>query len=228
VLDGIIYASLIGFGFAMTEDIFYFGNVQGDLSAWSTIVLGRTLAFGFSHAMFTSFTGVGFGLASYLRSRLGRVVVVLLGLLAAITTHLFHNFFLSAGDFCLVSFLLDWMGVGVIFVIILLAWWRERSWIKEHLADEVAAGVLTSSQLQDIVAWHRRLLRTWRALGDGGWRRARLWRKFAQAATELAFKKRQLATVGEEEKLEAAIVSARADVVRLGKELGGKPFTVEG
>jgi hypothetical protein len=105
---------------------------------------------------------------------------------------------------------------------VLLAWRREKKWIETHLASEVASGVLTSSQYQDVLSWRKRLQRVWRALGRGGWRRARLQRRLAQAATELAFKKhrRHAGETGEE--LDKAIASARVEVLHLREELGDK------
>jgi lysylphosphatidylglycerol synthetase-like protein (DUF2156 family) len=172
--------------------------------------------------MFTAFTGVGFGMARYLPSRLGQGVVVITGFLIAIAAHSIHNFLLAAGGLCFLSLVFDWSGVVVILVAVVLSWRREKEWIETHLASEVASGVLTSTQYQGVISWRKRMRRVWRALGSGGWQRARLRRRFAQAATELAFKKhrRHAGETGEE--LEMAIASARAEVVRLRRELGDR------
>jgi len=110
VLDGIIYGSIIGFGFAMTENVFYFVTAWqgGGLTEWGTVVLARAFAFGLSHALFTSCTGIGFGLARYQNPGPKRALVVLLGLAMGIVVHLLHNLFVSAGGLCLLSFVLDW------------------------------------------------------------------------------------------------------------------------
>ena len=193
VLDGIVYGSLVGFGFAMSENVLYFMSNRGSLSEWATVVFGRAIAFGFNHAMFTSFTGVGFGLARGISSRRRRYLTIGLGLLAAMTAHFMHNFLLSTGDVCLPSLLIDWAGVAVIFVIVILSWWRQRRWIKEELASEVETGVLSKQQFEDIRSRRKRLKRTWKAMGASGIRLARLWRQLTDQAVELAFQKHRAA-----------------------------------
>jgi RsiW-degrading membrane proteinase PrsW (M82 family) len=200
VLDGIVYGSIVGFGFAMTENVFYFWSAQAgnDLGHWVVVVLGRAIAFGFNHAMFTSFTGIGFGLARYRKSRLARWPVVLAGLGLATLAHALHNLF-AATNLCLASLLVDWSGVLVVLAIMLLAWQRERAWIRAHLADEVQAGLLSLQEFGIIASRGRRYRETLRALtGSHGMRQARLWSALVDTATELAFKKHQLSVMGEE------------------------------
>lgn len=221
VLDGIIYGSLVGFGFAMTENLFYFWGAGGDdLVAWSMLVLGRTVVFGFNHAMFTSFTGIGFGLARYAKSPLMRWGSILVGLVAAITVHSFHNLFLSLEDLCLISLASDWLGVLLVLVIIVLTWRREQSWIKTQLAGEVSSGVLSPSQFRAITSRWERFRHTWHLLGASGLSQARLWRKLASTATELAFKKHQRAVMGNERGNDATIVSLRTKLLCIRQRLG--------
>ena len=222
VLDGIIYGSLIGFGFAMTENVLYFWESQreGNLLTWGSIILGRTLAFGLNHAMFTSLAGVGFGLARYARSARSRGTLILMGLFAATAAHFLHNSFLSIGDLCVVSFIADWLGVSVILVTVLLAWRRERKWIETYLAEEVALGTLTFAQFAAVTSRRERVRSTWLSLGSSGLAQARLWRSLLSTATELAFKKHQQATVGEEKGNKAAIASLRARILGIRERLG--------
>ncbi|HEX6293178.1 MAG TPA: PrsW family intramembrane metalloprotease, partial [Herpetosiphonaceae bacterium] len=59
VLDGIIYGALVGFGFAMSENILYFMAYSEELvGVW----LLRSVIFGFNHAFFTSIVGIALGL----------------------------------------------------------------------------------------------------------------------------------------------------------------------
>jgi RsiW-degrading membrane proteinase PrsW (M82 family) len=221
VLDGIVYGSIIGFGFAMIENIFYFWGAQqeGGLIAWGVVVLGRALAFGFNHALFTSLTGIGFGLARYARSCTKRWGLVLLGLLASIIAHSVHNSLTTSG-LCLISLVLNWSGLLVILLIVFLTWRRERGWITTHLADEVSLGVLTQAQFEAIASRQQRFKVEWRALGSSGLHKARLWRKLAAAATGLAFKKHQLSLMGNEKRNEAIIGELRHRVAHLGQLLG--------
>ena len=222
VLDGIIYGSIIGFGFAMTENVFYlFGAWQEKgFGGWSIVVLIRAIAFGFSHATFTSFTGIGVGLARYEKSALRRWLLILGGLSAATVAHSLHNFFLSVPNLCLLTIFVDWAGVSVVFVVILLAWRRERAWIETHLAEEVSLGVLSQLQFQVIASRRKRLKRQWQLLGVSGLSQLRQWRKLVSAATELAFKKHQLDKMGDERRNVAAVEALRARIVRLRQGLG--------
>ena len=222
VLDGIIYGSIIGFGFAMTENILYFVDAvgDGDLGGWSLIVLGRSIAFGFNHAMFTSFTGIGLALALYQPQRGRRWLLGVLGLLAAILAHLLHNLFLSLGDFCLISFFLDWLGVSVILVITFFAWRRERSWLEAFLPDEVDSGVLSPLLLEMASSRQQHWRRTWGLLALSGWRDARRWLRLIEAVTELAFKKRQQQRLGQDSKRQEIIERLRQRIIALRIELG--------
>src|SRR3712207_2897974 len=67
VMDGIVYGSAVGFGFAIAEDILY-GLQYGS----ETFVMRRIFG-GFAHAAFTSLTGIGIGLIPFVRSEERRV-----------------------------------------------------------------------------------------------------------------------------------------------------------
>jgi len=221
VLDGIIYGSIIGFGFAMTENIFYFVGAwqHGGMSQWGTVVLFRTLAFGFNHALFTSCTGIGFGLARFQRSRLEGAVVVLMGLGMGIALHLLHNFFVSVEGFCLLGFILDWSGVLILFAVVALAWSKERTIIRTQLSEEIASGLLTAAQLETIVSHRERLRRQWQLLGVSGLQQARIYRKIVETATDLAFRKDQQARMGDERGNAALIAGLRAKLANLKAQL---------
>ncbi len=220
-LDGIVYGSLVGFGFAMTENALYFwaAQAQGDLSHWAAVVAGRGLAFGLNHALFTSFTGIGLGVMRYWKHPTAKAAAALLGLGAAILSHTLHNAF-AASDLCLVSLVLDWAGVLVVLGIILLAWQREQAWMRTHLAEEVERGLLTQDELDLVTSRGRRYRELVRALGRGGnLKRARLWQDFANTAAELAFKKHQLAVMGEERNNSAYIAHLRERLQALRAKL---------
>jgi len=221
VLDGIIYGSIVGFGFAMTENVFYFFGAwqNGGFADWSIVVFIRAIAFGLSHAAFTSLTGIGIGLARYEGSGLRRWFLILAGLSAATLMHLLHNLFLSVPNLCLLSILVDWAGLFVVFVIILLMWRRERIWIETYLADEVSSGVLSQLQFQAVLSRRRRLKRQWQLLGISGLGELRQWHKLVNAATELAFKKHQLAKMGDEKRNLATIDALRARIMRINQNL---------
>ena len=65
-LDGIIYGAMVGMGFAMVENVYYFvANVQRwrGIEAWGVNIILRAIVFGLNHALFSSFAGLGIAIA---------------------------------------------------------------------------------------------------------------------------------------------------------------------
>ena len=87
--DGIIYAAMVGLGFAMIENVGYYISALARPAIGGVPLLGATFVFRgiltpFAHPMFTSMTGMGLAYAATHR-RGGWAVA--LGLLAAMTLH---------------------------------------------------------------------------------------------------------------------------------------------
>ncbi|MDQ7028480.1 MAG: PrsW family intramembrane metalloprotease [Ardenticatenia bacterium] len=74
IMDGLLYGALVGFGFAMTENIFYFLSalVEEGVGSFLFLVFLRAIVFGLNHALFSSAFGFGLGLARYARTDLVR------------------------------------------------------------------------------------------------------------------------------------------------------------
>ncbi|GAB3601211.1 PrsW family intramembrane metalloprotease [Microbacterium tumbae] len=98
VLDGIVYAGLVGVGFSFTENSLYLGRPlievlgSGASDAAAISVLGvtifmRVLMMPFFHSLMVALTGIGAGIAARSRGRGARLLPVALGLLAAIVLH---------------------------------------------------------------------------------------------------------------------------------------------
>lgn len=197
VLDGIIYGATVGFGFAMTENVFYFMDSlqQGGLESMTTLVVLRGVVFGLNHALFTSVFGASLGYARMSRRGLLRWIAPLLGLLGAMLLHGIHNLFASLSDtLCFglfISVASDWGGVLVILVVILLAARQEKQWIATYLKPEVNTGLITQQDYDMISSYRNRQAALWRArlrLDRGEVRRVS---RLTQLATELAFKVQQ-------------------------------------
>src|SRR4051795_7961323 len=92
VLDGIVYAGMLGVGFAFTENILYLASAYdgsggvgpGGVHAVTGTFVLRCLASPFAHPLFTAFTGVGVGIAVGARSGAVRLIAPLLGYAGAV------------------------------------------------------------------------------------------------------------------------------------------------
>ncbi len=224
LMDGLLYGAMVGFGFAMTENLFYFlgALAEGGVGTLLTVVFLRAVVFGLNHALFSSAFGLGLGVARYARSSLVRWGAPVLGLLAGIGLHMIHNAFVSTGSvLCLVSFLSDWTGVAFWLLLVWVAGRQEARWIREELVEEVADGLLTPQQARAAGRYRDRVAVRWAALREQGFGYAsKLGRLYALAA-ELAFKKRQLKINQGDENTPREIARLRQRIRQLQQELAG-------
>lgn len=221
LLDGIVYGALVGFGFGMTEDVFYFlgGFLEGGAANWLLVVFLRTVIFGLNHGLFTSITGIGFGYASIATSAWKRWLAPPVALGGAIVLHAVHNASTSlASELCwpvLISLMNDWGGVLIILVIVFLSWDRERSWIVQELGDEMRAGTVSKAEYEIVASYRRRIATQWRALSSHGVQRARGVRRLHQLATELAFRKHRLHGERDTRRSEEEVAMLRGEIKAL-------------
>ncbi len=218
ILDGVIYGSLVGFGFAAAENINYIfqGFQGGGFEGLAFLVFIRAILIAFLHATLTAFTGIGFAIARLNKGVL-RFVGPAFGFTTAIFLHGFHNLLASLGSdlLCLFGSLFDWTGFLGMFVFIVYLVWREGKIMREHLEDEVKRGHITRAQFDTAVSVFGQMAARWGALAGGRWRNAT---RFYDLLGDLAFKKHQLARLGpaEERQAEATIEKLRGQIAALG------------
>src|SRR5256714_9882951 len=98
IVDGIVYAGMVGLGFAMTENILYYGRaVQGGAGVLTFVLILRGMAAPFSHPLFTSMTGIGLGWSRQSNNGFVKVVMPFLGFMLAILMHATWN---GSAGFC--------------------------------------------------------------------------------------------------------------------------------
>lgn len=98
VLDGIVYAGMVGIGFAFMENILYLSQAYigdnqhtgGIESAVFTFVV-RGIFSPFAHPFFTAFTGIGLGIAVASRNRLLQIGAPVVGYVLAVSAHALWN-----------------------------------------------------------------------------------------------------------------------------------------
>ncbi len=218
VLDGIVYAAIAALGFAATENAYYiftYGYMEKGLQGTLWLVLVRVILVGWQHPFYTSFTGIGLAIARLNRSVAVKIIAPLLGFLLAIFTHSVHNTLASLlggmGGLAATTFF-DWSGWLVMFVFILWALHREQRWIMQYLREEVALGIISPAQYRTACsAWAQSAARVV-SLFSG---RFSATNRFYQLTGELAHKKQQLASLGEEGGNSAIIQRLRTELARL-------------
>ena len=213
-LDGIIYGAMVGMGFAMIENIYYFVNTynSGGAEAWGMNIFMRGIIFGLNHALFTSMTGLGIALARMTTHQLARVALPIGGWLMAMFLHFVHNAAVSTGNaLCLLAFLSDWGGVMLVLVIIVWALVQERRWLKEYLVEEVGNYTLTVNQYKLASSGRQRAKYNWNQLLTQGPRAYFSAARFFRKCSELAYKKHHHRLFADE-KSGSLIESLRAEL----------------
>lgn len=216
-LDGIIYGAMVGLGFAMVENIYYFWNEfqAGGLEAWSVNIFLRSFVFGLNHALFSSMTGLGIALARLSPNLSVKIVAPILGWLTAVFLHFIHNLtILQGGILVCFTFLFDWGGILLLLIIMLWALVQERSWLKQYLADEVQVGILTTNQYQTAISGHRRFLFSLDLLFSRGFQANRRSASFFHRCSELAYKKHHQ-SLFKDQKSAATIEKLRREIQEL-------------
>ncbi len=163
VTDGAIYGALIGAGFAMVENYVYFAvSLRGDLGF---LIFGRVVLGWLSHSTFTACFGIGLGYAREAGRRGHRLwLPPVLGLGAAVLLHTFFNVVAFGADalaangvsvaaaamLALGALLAEYVPLFaaelVLLRLVLAALEREAAVVREYLAGEVIAGVLTPDE----------------------------------------------------------------------------------
>jgi RsiW-degrading membrane proteinase PrsW (M82 family) len=206
VLDGIIYGAMIGFGFAMTENLVgYFLPIletEGVGAGLENIFL-RTVVFGFNHAFWTGITGAAVGYARLSSDQGRRLLVPVGGWALAVSMHAIHNagVTLLEQTLCLsfaVSLVVDWGGLLLLLIVAFMVLRKESNWIKRGLFEEVRRGTITPQEFELLCSAGQRLRTRWEARGRGGRAAYRAVGDYYQCATELAFKKQHLRSLGDE------------------------------
>jgi RsiW-degrading membrane proteinase PrsW (M82 family) len=151
VVDGVIYATFAALGFAATENIIYYGNaVKADphgRALAATFLLRGVLA-PWVHPLYTSMTGIGFGIARETSKTWLKWLAPLGGAFAAMLLHCLWNTAATISGFLFVVMLPLWLLFVCAFVGILMALVvRKGRIIRAHLQDEVLLGTLTREEL---------------------------------------------------------------------------------
>jgi protease PrsW len=220
VLDGVIYGTLVGFGFAMTENFLYFigSFAEGGWDGlWMTVVL-RSGAFGLTHAFFSGLVGAGIGYGISQKPGSPRHTAPMLALAGAIGFHALHNFGVSIAAESPLGFGLAivnyTVGVLLLTIIVISSLIQQKRWIANELRDEI--GVAITQGEYDLITRKRYLAaKKSRPLARMGGQRVLLLAELSHLATELAFNKRQVRSGNNSRKVQMAMAQIRAQIAEL-------------
>lgn len=221
ILDGIVYAGIAALGFAATENVYYiynYGYSESGLSGLIWLVFVRVILVGWQHPFYTSFTGIGLAFARLSKSTWIKAFAPLVGISLAIFTHSFHNLlahFIKGLDGLAFSTLIDWSGWSIMLLFFLWALVREQKWLATHLREEVDLGTITAAQYLVSCSGFRQFRTRFHALLSGQYHTTH---RFYLLTAELAYKKQQFATLGDEGGNTQIITQLRSDLTQLSTQ----------
>jgi len=215
--DGIIYAAMVGIGFAMTENIGYYISALARPEIGGVPLLGVTFVFRgvlapFAHPMFTAMTGIG---AAYAATHRRGGWALAAGLAGAMFLHGLWNGLTSLG---LPGIILAYGLLACVLVILITVIVADRrrilGLIRRYLPAYRDTSLVTESDLRMLsTLTERRQARRW-ARSAGGRPLARAMVAYQLAATELALARERLqrggTTPGEFEERKRALTGVMA------------------
>src|SRR6185436_15926876 len=197
IVDGIVYAGMVGLGFAMTENILYYGRaVQGGAGALTFIFILRGMITPFSHPLFTSMTGIGLGWSRQSNNGFIKVVAPVMGFMLAIFLHATWNgtaTYGGAAGFFAAYFLIMGPAFIITLMVIFFSLRREGRIVREFLYPDYQRGFFDPTDYEKLASIRGRMGTSWKAMtskGFSGWR-ARM--RYNQIASELAFHRNRVA-----------------------------------
>jgi RsiW-degrading membrane proteinase PrsW (M82 family) len=214
VMDGIVYGSAVGFGFAIAEDVLY-GIQYG-----SEVFVMRRIFGGFAHAAFTSLTGIGIGLIPFVRSTMLKPIPPLLGLLGAILLHATFN--LTATLFGALAYAVLFFVVSVYLLIIVVWLAFERRTIRDELRDEVGT-TITPEEYAILPTFFRRTGYYLKLIFSGSPRSWTQERRLHAAAVDLALAKRLARRTSPVREERVRALRQKISVLRAGTALQTSP-----
>jgi RsiW-degrading membrane proteinase PrsW (M82 family) len=190
VVDGVIYATFAALGFAAVENILYYGaaakqeltqaNAEG---AFAGTFFIRGILAPWGHPLYTSMTGIGFGISRETNKTWLKWLAPLGGYLFAAFLHSTWNTAATVSNVLVAIMLPLWLlfVIGFLVLVIFLVR-RKGKIIRDHLRDEVLMGNLTPWELELVTSMFASLKATFQYGGSAG-------RKFVHAAARLALSK---------------------------------------
>lgn len=192
ILDGIVYAGMVGLGFAMTENIQYYGKavMHGGMEDLKGTFIVRGALSPFSHPLFTSMTGIGLGWARQSKSSAVKLIAPIAGFLLAMFLHAAWNgsAVIFGGLGLLITYLILMVPVLIAtLMVVYFGWRREGNVVREHLYADYQRGMFSPQEYERLCSVRGRMGSSMNALTSRGYRAWRDRMRYNQIASELAF-----------------------------------------
>ncbi len=196
-LDGLIYAGIVGIGFAFVENIGYYASsylgspdiqVAGAEGVTTTFVV-RGLFSPFAHPLFTSAFGIAIGLAAARRSKTVKVLICSAGLLVSAGLHGLWNGSLSYGGGA--GFFLAYLALAVVLagltVLAIIVRSRQVRILERSLSYVAQRGWIHPAEIPYLSRFGYRKAARRYAKDHGGKVAAQVVTRYQRLATEMAF-----------------------------------------
>ncbi|HSI83158.1 MAG: PrsW family intramembrane metalloprotease [Candidatus Methylacidiphilales bacterium] len=203
LLDGMIYGSFAGLGFAMSENFLYYGRAFGSGGVQSALFLLflRGVFCAFSHPLFTSLTGMGFAIAANSKHILIKIIAPVVGLMMAMGLHAFWNFW--GTNVIAKAAQSPWVGLTSIILIMFpgavvmlsiagYSLWCELKVIQTHLKRDLDSGFLTEREYKAAASLFTRIAFRFSAMKTSGAAGFYHAGNLLAYATELAFHRKRM------------------------------------
>ena len=186
--DCLVYAGLVGVGFAWLEDIMYIANA--DSLAGSLVTAGMRLIMGpFAHPLFTTMTAIGVYFALQQRSSVTKFCCILTGYLGAVVMHGLWNGSSLLGVGAYFAVYVVWMVpiFALMIAVAIASRRREQHLVAAKLPGMVAAGLITDNEATWLGSLRTRRCAINEATRAGGRPAGKAVARFAASVVELAF-----------------------------------------
>ena len=186
--DCLVYAGLVGAGFAWLEDILYIGGGESVSDSLATAALRLVMA-PFAHSLFTTMFGIGVYFALQQRSSVAKALYILLGYAGAVIMHgLWNGSSLLSVEAYFLTYLFWMVPVFVLAIVLgVSSRRREQRVVAEKLPGMVAAGLVAPNEATWLGSIRSRKSAIGAAKQSGGKPAAKSVRNFAAQVVELAF-----------------------------------------
>ena len=186
--DCLVYAGLVGAGFAWLEDILYIANGETLADSLFTAAL-RLIMAPFAHSLFTTLFAIGVWYALHKRSAIARAGCILLGYAGAVVLHAMWNGSSLLGVEAYFGLYVFWMMpiFGLAIVLAVQSRRREQRVVTAKLPGMAAAGVITPNEATWLGSIRTRKLAVAEATRFGGKPAGQSVKAFAHQVVELAF-----------------------------------------